>query len=198
MFDSSEDSTGEADKFQELYEELQTEAGTEEGENVGGDFEEIYENLVVGSTAMEEEEVEVRERGSYLPPEIYQLHMESHNQRMGILTKYVDQEEPAYDIWSGAPDDQAELTGGIDWSTGKEGGWSTVEALQWPRSLRLEDRLDFIPSKQTDVIEGSRDAQPLYQVPRAVRRVEVELSRPGELKLGLTWLRPGTELLIIK
>ena len=73
-----------------------------------------------------------------------------------------------------------------------------MEALQWPRSLRLEDRLDFIPSKQTDVIEGSRDAQPLYQVPRSVRRVEVELSRPGELKLGLTWLRPGTELLIIK
>merc|ERR1719220_843419 len=39
MFDSSEDSAGEAgeaDKFQELYEELQTETGTEEEENVGG------------------------------------------------------------------------------------------------------------------------------------------------------------------
>ena len=70
-----------------------------------------------------------------------------------------------------------------------------MEALQWPRSMRLEDRLDFIPSKQTDVIEGSREGQgqPLYQVPRSVRKVEVELSRPGELKLGLTWLRPGTE-----
>ena len=61
-----------------------------------------------------------------------------------------------------------------------------MEALQWPPSLRLEDRLDFIPSKQTDVIEESGEGQPLYQVPRAVRKVE--LSRPGELKLGLTWL----------
>ena len=122
MFDSSEDSAGEAgeaDKFQELYEELQTEAGTDEGENVGGEFEEIYENLVVGSQEVEEEQEQVRERSSYLPPEIYKLHMESHNQRMGILTKYVDQEEPAYDIWSGAPDDQGELTGGIEWSSGK-------------------------------------------------------------------------------
>ena len=56
--------------------------------------------------------------------------------------------------------------------------------------MRLEDRLDFIPSKQTDVIEEAGESQPLYQVPRAVRKVE--LSRPGELKLGLTSL-PGSE-----
>ena len=61
MLDFSEDSAGEAgeaDKFQELYEELQTEAGTVDGENVGGEFDEIYENLVVGSEEMEEEEEE--------------------------------------------------------------------------------------------------------------------------------------------
>ena len=108
---SSEDLTesafeaGEADQFQQLYEELQTE--TEEGGNTGGEFEEIYENLVVGSEEVEEV------TGSYLPPEIYKLHMESHKQRMGILTKYVEQEEPVYDIWS------AESTGGVDWSTGR-------------------------------------------------------------------------------
>ena len=203
MFDSSEDSAGEAgeaDKFQELYEELQTETGTEEEENVGGEFDEIYENLVVGSQEMEKEEKEKEEevtgKGSYLPPEIYKLHMESHNQRMGILTKYVEQEEPVYDIWTGGTDSQADITGGVDWTSGpvsETAGWSTVEALQWPRSLRLEDRLDFIPCRQTDVIEGAPDGQPLYQVPRALRRVET--SRPGESKLGLhlARLRPGTE-----
>ena len=115
MFGSSEDLTdsageaGEADKFEELYEELQTE--TEEGEDLGGEFEEIYENLVVASEQVEE----VRGTGSYLPPEIYKLHMESHNQRMGILTKYVEQEEPVYDIWSG---DAHHSTGRVEWSTG--------------------------------------------------------------------------------
>ena len=73
-----------------------------------------------------------------------------------------------------------------------------MEALQWPRSMRLEDRLDFIPSKQTDVVEGSRDGQgqPLYQVPRSVRKVELGLSRAGEFKVklgpGLAW--PGSDL----
>ena len=58
-------------------------------------------------------------RDSYLPPEIYQLHTESHHQRMGILTKYVEQEEPVYDLWAGGRDSPGDTTGGIEWSTGE-------------------------------------------------------------------------------
>ena len=71
-------------------------------------------------------------------------------------------------------------------------GWCTVDAVQWPHSLRLEDRLDFIPSKQTDVISDLRELtvtgedgcsynDDLYKVPRAllqpVRRGEERVER---------------------
>ena len=113
------DSATESDdgKFQELYEELETVIGTE---NVGGKFEEIYENLLVGAPGEEEEEEEVEEveqavgrTDSFLPPEIYKLHMESHRQRMGILTKYVEKEEPVYSVW--ARESQQE----VEWQTGE-------------------------------------------------------------------------------
>ena len=48
--------------------------------------------------------------------------------------------------------------------------------MQWPAGLHVEDRLDFIPSKQTDVIEGLREMQAeetcesdnFYKVPSAL------------------------------
>ena len=207
LYDSSEDlaeSTTESvedEKFQELYEELKTANGT--GDNVGGQFEEIYENVVVRSS---QEEQTGERTGSYLPPEIYKLHMESHNQRMGILTKYVEQEEAVYNIWAG--DSQADPQQRIEWSAGQlttlyershcmspsdpvseSLGWCTVDAVQWPHSLRLEDRLDFIPSKQTDVVQGVTEASGeeaynsdhFYKVPRALLKPVTDTgSRTGE------------------
>ena len=69
----------EDEEFQQLYDDLEDGNATD---ILGGQFEEIYENLVhVAST----------EDGpsSFLPPEIYNLHMESHNQRMGVLSRSV-------------------------------------------------------------------------------------------------------------
>ena len=74
-------------------------------------------------------------------------------------------------------------------------GWCTVDALKWPQSLRVEDRLDFIPSKQTDVIEELRDMKAeetcnsdhFYKVPSALLRPVIydeacsnQQSRAGE------------------
>ena len=68
-------------------------------------------------------------------------------------------------------------------------GWCTVDAVQWPHSLRLEDRLDFIPSKQTDVVQGVTEASGeeaynsdhFYKVPRALLKPVTDTgSRTGE------------------
>ena len=67
-------------------------------------------------------------------------------------------------------------------------GWCPVNALQWPQSLRLEDRLDFIPSKQTDVIEELREvtgeesceSDEFYKVPRALLKPVSGEEEPGD------------------
>jgi len=151
----------------------------------------------MGVVVRSSQEEQTGERtGSYLPPEIYKLHMESHNQRMGILTKYVEQEEAVYNIWAG--DSQADPQQRIEWSAdpvSESLGWCTVDAVQWPHSLRLEDRLDFIPSKQTDVVQGVTEASGeeaynsdhFYKVPRALLKPVTDTgSRTGEM-------RPGSE-----
>lgn len=157
-------------KFQELYEELQTCAS-------GGftNFEKIYEDLTSTSGDFRSTS------GSYLPPEIYKMHTESHSQRMGILTKYVDNTsyssmaslesqgaEPIYDIWS--TDETRRSTQSLDWAS--DGAlkpslnWCNVGAvdfegpsfqpLVWPNSYTSNERLDFIPSKETIVMEDEK------------------------------------------
>ena len=66
----------EEEEFQQLYADLQRSGASSEGAGGSGQFEEIYENLVMGPS-------------SCLPPEIYSLHMESHTQRMGILSRWL-------------------------------------------------------------------------------------------------------------
>ena len=158
-------------KFQELYEELQTCAS-------GGfttNFEKIYEDLTSTSGDFRSTS------GSYLPPEIYKMHTDSHSQRMGILTKYVDNTsyssmaslesqgaEPIYDIWS--TDETRRSTQSLDWAS--DGAlkpslnWCSVGAVDfegppfqpvvWPNSYTSDERLDFIPSKETVVIEDEK------------------------------------------
>ena len=108
-------SDGEEREFQKLYEEL--EAGTAEPQS---NFEKIYDELAVTATS-----------GSYLPPEIYQLHTDSHSQRMGILTKYTEPTtrtnynsmasldaraaDPAYDLWS-RPEEARPSSGTEEWA----------------------------------------------------------------------------------
>ena len=114
----------EADsQFQQLYEELQscaTGQGLADSGPLTYQFEKIYEDLAM----VESSSPPASSSSSFLPPEIYRLHTESHSQRMGILTKYVEtgrsysslaslppeEEEPVYDIWS----------------PGEGGGWCTV------------------------------------------------------------------------
>ena len=67
----------EEEEFQQLYADLQRSGASSECAGGSGQFEEIYEKLVVGPGS------------SCLPPEIYSLHMESHTQRMGILSRWV-------------------------------------------------------------------------------------------------------------
>ena len=80
---STEDETEDGDEeFQQLYDDLDDSKDTD---YFGGQFEEIYENLVnIANTADDQSGP-----GSFLPPEIYALHMESHSQRMGILSRYI-------------------------------------------------------------------------------------------------------------
>ena len=128
----------EADsQFQQLYEELQscaTGQGLADSGPLTYQFEKIYEDLAM----VESSSPPASSSSSFLPPEIYRLHTESHSQRMGILTKYVEtgrsysslasltpeEEEPVYDIWS--PGDG----GGGGWCT--VGGGSSVSGSPFP------------------------------------------------------------------
>ena len=128
----------EADsQFQQLYEELQscaTGQGLADSGPLTYQFEKIYEDLAM----VESSSPPASSSSSFLPPEIYRLHTESHSQRMGILTKYVEtgrsysslaslppeEEEPVYDIWSPGEG------GGGGWCT--VGGGSSVSGSPFP------------------------------------------------------------------
>ena len=170
-----------AEQFEQLYEQLQSSISAP----LTYQFEKIYEDLAIGVTSASPQP---SNPGSYLPPEIYKLHTESHSQRMGILTKYTEPhrsysslgsvgqeegEDPAYDLWAISQDRAAE-------------GWSSVASVSlaslspyslWPSA---GERLDFIPARETVVDTGERDREeePVYQVPRAitiaVNRQEIE------------------------
>ena len=121
--EEEEEEEGADSQFQQLYEELQS-CATGQGLTDSGpltyQFEKIYEDLAI----VGEGSPPASSSSSYLPPEIYRMHTESHSARMGILTKYVETgrsysslassppevEEPIYDIWS----------------PGEVGGWCTV------------------------------------------------------------------------
>ena len=129
----------EADsQFQQLYEELQscaTGQGLADSGPLTYQFEKIYEDLAM----VESSSPPASSSSSFLPPEIYRLHTESHSQRMGILTKYVEtgrsysslaslppeEEEPVYDIWS-----PGEGGSGGGWCT--VGGGSSVSGSPFP------------------------------------------------------------------
>ena len=70
-----------SEEFQKLYDQL--DKNVTDADYVGDNFEQIYENLIVG-------EEHVTGSGSFLPPEILAHHTDSHHQRIGLLTKYVE------------------------------------------------------------------------------------------------------------
>ena len=82
--DDTLDDDDNDDQFQKLYDDLQK--SKIDSDCYGGQFEEIYENLNIEM----DEEVHTTTSGSFLPPEIYDLHTEGHSQRMGILSRYVE------------------------------------------------------------------------------------------------------------
>ena len=163
--ESSEDEVEEGDdQFQQLYDDLDDSKDTD---YFGGKFEEIYENLVnVTDTAGDQGQ---SGPGSFLPPEIYALHMESHSQRMGILSRYVETSN-----YSLEPEAGPEVR---DWEG--EVSWVNYDVMETVNSF---PRLDFIPSKESTVLEDKyRIVDPeeskeesFYQVPRNLAPVYPE------------------------
>ena len=165
--ESTEDETEEGDEeFQQLYDDLDDSKDTD---YFGGKFEEIYENLVnVANTATGDQS----QSGSFLPPEIYALHMESHSQRMGILSRYVETSN-----YSLEPEAGPEVR---EWDD--EVSWVNYDFMETVNNF---PRLDFIPSKETTVLEDkyrivdppeeSPKEESFYQVPRNLAPVYPEV-----------------------
>ena len=160
--ESTEDETEDGDdEFQQLYDDLDDSKDTD---YFGGQFEEIYENIVnVANTA------DQSGPSSFLPPEIYALHMESHSQRMGILSRYV--ETANYSL-------EAETSREVrDWEG--EVSWVNYDVME---SVNTFPRLDFIPSRETTVLEDKYrivgpdepKEESFYQVPRNLAPVQPE------------------------
>ena len=161
----TEDETEDGDEeFQQLYDDLDDSKDTD---YFGGKFEEIYENLVnVGGDQSQSGP------GSFLPPEIYALHMESHSQRMGILSRYVETSN-----YSLEPEAGPEVR---EWDA--EVSWVNYDVMETVNNF---PRLDFIPSKETTVLEDkyrivdppeeSPKEESFYQVPRNLAPVYPEV-----------------------
>ena len=160
--ESTEDETEDGDdEFQQLYDDLDDSKDTD---YFGGQFEEIYENIV-NVTHTEDQ----GGPSSFLPPEIYALHMESHSQRMGILSRYV--ETANYSL-------EAETSREVrDWEG--EVSWVNYDVMG---SVNTFPRLDFIPSRETTVLEDKYrivgpdepKEESFYQVPRNLAPVQPE------------------------
>jgi len=179
--DEDNDSINE-EEFQELYDNMQK----YNSEYFDGNIEEIYENLV----GLAHEEA-TNTSGSFLPPEIYALHMESHQQRMGILSRYVEtanyslgEDADGADLWSNT---------NFKWKN-KDIEENNVNWMEF-EFLEPSPRIDFIPSRETTVQDNfyiksddanndDGDEESFYKVPRPLNitpiQVETTTQTPSE------------------